>query len=136
MPLRMQELVGAAFLLVLAIMLTVFACTLIPGEKNTLIIMALVFYLFSPIPFALCGSMPQQNDFMSAGGNQEHPLVAIGHFLTGMFFAAGPCTALVLYHTENISAEAMLMSFGSGVFVVAAVFVILRAVAKPPEETF
>jgi hypothetical protein len=127
MPVQIGQLLGSAFLLVLAIMLTVFAITLVPEPRNALMIMALIFYLFSPVPYALCGIERRAGfDFMGGGSSQQSVLVPISHFLTGMFFTAGPCTALVLYHTGNNSWQSMILSFGSGVLLVAAVVLIIK----------
>ena len=133
MAVQIGQLLGAAFLLVLAIMLTVFAITLVPEPRNALMIMALIFYLFSPVPYALCG-IERRGGFDFMGGGQQSPLVPISHFLTGMFFTSGPCTALVLYHTGNNSWQSMLLSFGSGVLLVAAVLVIVKGSQQSSED--
>lgn len=135
MAVTIVQLLGSAFLLVLAIMLTVFACTLIPEPRNPLIVMALVYYMFSPVPYALCGidnSGGGGGAFLSTG--QQSPLLPISHFLSGMFFTAGPCTALVLYHTGNVSQGAMWLSFGSGALLVAAVLVMLKPTRSSSED--
>jgi hypothetical protein len=132
MAVQIQQLLGAAFLIVLAIMLTVFACTIIPDPKNPLIVLGLVFYMFAPVPFALCGLQQQQGFTML--GNQESPLLPISHFLTGMFFTAGPCLAVVLYHTGSVSATAMGMSFGSGALLLCAVYVLMKGSAPRDES--
>jgi ABC-type multidrug transport system permease subunit len=132
MAAQIQHLIGSAFLLVLAIMCTVFACTIIEGAKNPLIVLALVFYIFSPIPYFICGGTKGNNDVFASG--QESPLVPISHFLSGMFFTAGPCTAIVLYHAGQVSGGSMGLSLASGALLVAAVGVMIKGMAPANEN--
>lgn len=127
-----HDLMLSAFCVILGIMLTVFACTLIQPPRDPIVVMALVFYIFSPVPYFLCGAQGSQpQGFMNSGPS---PLVPISHWLTGAFFAAGPCSALVLYHIGRISMGAFFLSLGSGVMLVLAVMVLIRATRRSQTE--
>ncbi len=124
MALGIRELLIAAFLLVMSIMVTIFACTLVT-DGNGYPMLPLMFYLFTPVPFFLCGNKkPSSGDGFFTGSNYGETFYSLSHFLVGMFGASGPSVTLVLLHTEMIGWPAMLLSFGSAFLLVAAVCVI------------
>ena len=120
MALGIRELLIAAFLLVMSIMVTIFACTLVT-EKNAFPLLPMLFYIFAPVPFFLCG-VKKQAGFMDGGGSEM--MTNLSHFFTGMFAAGGPAMTMVLWHTDTIGWPAMLLSLGSAVLLVASVCVI------------
>jgi uncharacterized membrane protein YjdF len=127
-----RELILAAFLLVIAIMLTVFACTLIT-DHNAYPLIPLVFYAFIPVPAWLCITKSSTTGFGSNGGT---PMDNMGHFLLGLFAAAGPCMTLVLYHTDKMTLSAMLLCFGTAIFAAASALVLKRSMRERDSDMF
>jgi hypothetical protein len=101
-----RDLVISALLLVLALMLTILACTVLE-DHNAYPLLPLMFYLFVPVPMWLCA--PRQSSFSTGASGLQN----LGCFLIGIFAASGPSITVVLYHTGFMSLGAMLMSFGS-----------------------
>lgn len=127
-----RELIVAAFLLVVAIMLTIFACTLI-DDHNAYPLVPLVFYVFIPVPALLCITKQSTTGFGSSGGT---PMDNMGHFLLGMFAAAGPAMTLVLYHTDKMTLSAMLLCFGTAAFLAASAVVLKRSMRDRDSDAF
>ncbi len=126
------ELGACAFCVILSIMLIIFACTIIPEPRDPIIVLALVFYLFTPLPYGLCVMLPanksNSDSFMFDDDQpKENALVRGGQFFSGMFAACGPCLILVLWHLGSITGAAAGLGFGSGVFLIGAVAVIAVA---------
>lgn len=129
-----RELLVSAFLMVLSMMLTVFACTLIKG-KNAWPLLPMMFYFFTPVPFFLCVKRGG-NESILGGDNRADAFTNFGHFIAGMTCAAGPSMSFVLYHTGAINTAALLMSLGSAVLLAAAVGVIYAMAPKKSEYDF
>ena len=117
--LGIKELMATSFLLVLATMCTVFACTIIKGEKNPIVIMPLMFYIFAATPLALVGS-GRSDPFMGGSGNGLTWCARVGYWLCGGLTVCGPASAIVLYHTAQINGAALGLSLGSGLLLVIA----------------
>jgi hypothetical protein len=127
-----RELIVAAFLLVVAIMLTIFACTLI-DDHNAYPLVPLVFYAFIPVPAILCITKQSTTGFGSSGGSS---MDNIGHFLLGLFSAAGPCMTLVLYHTDKMTLTAMFLCFGTAFFLGASGLMLKRSMRERDNDLF
>ena len=132
------ELGASAFCVVLSIMLIIFACTIIPEPRDPIVVLPLIFYLFTPLPYGLCVALPANradDSLMGAeSGPRENALVRLGQFFSGMFAACGPCLVVVLWHTERITWAAALLAFGSAFFLVGAVVIIVIAAKKQRSE--
>lgn len=126
-----RELLLAAFLLVLAIMLTVFACTLIQ-DHNAYPLLPLMFYAFTPVPAFLCIRKSGSGGFSSGGSSSAFD--NMGHFFLGLFATSGPCMAAVLYHTEKMTLDAMLMCFGTAVLLAGSGYVLHRSLSSSREN--
>ena len=116
MSLKTRELFILAFLVIIAVLLSVFACTLVPGA-NAYPLMIMALYLFSPLPLFLCGQ--QREELFTDGGGAN--LANIAHFLFGVFFASGPALAFVLFHLGTMGLGALLLSLSSFVFLCGSI---------------
>ena len=125
----LRELLIAAFLLTMSLMLTIFACTLIE-DHNAWPLLPFVFYFFAPVPAFLCTR--RSDSIMESGGSSSFD--NFGHFLIGLCAASGPSMSLVQYHTGAITISAMFMSLGSAALLGAAVGVVMFTSSK--QEAF
>jgi hypothetical protein len=135
--LGIKELLVAAFLLTMSIMVTIFACTLV-ADSNAYPMAPLMFYIFAPVPFFLCG-VPKRDDggFMGGSGQSAGGMMAnVSHFLTGLFAAGGPSMSLVLYHTELIGWPALVMSLLSAFLLVCSCAVVHFSHQAGREDAF
>ena len=132
------ELGASAFCVILSIMLIIFACTIIPEPHDPIVVLPLVFYLFTPLPYGLCVMIPANRADSSLMGNddgpKETPLMRFGQFFSGMFGACGPCLVAVLWHTERITWQAALLAYSSAIFLVGGVVIIVMAAKKPKSD--
>jgi len=132
MAVGVRDLLIAAVLTTLGLMLTIFSCTLIPG-KNAWPLLPFLFYGFGVVPLFLCSGNAQPSFDGSASMSQG--FYSLGHFFVGMCLASGPCMSLVQYHTDMITGTALGLSLGSVAFLAGAMYVLFRAFAKPEDET-
>ena len=135
--LGIKELLAAAFLLVMSIMVTIFACTLVK-DSNAYPMAPLMFYIFAPVPFFLCGVPKPDNGggFMGGGQSAGSLMTSISHFLVGLFAAGGPSMSFVLYHTALIGWPALLLSLLSAVLLVGSCAVIHFSHQAGREDAF
>ena len=133
MAIGVKELLGSAFLLVLSIMCTVFACTIVHGHKNAIVLLPLMFYIFGPLPMLLCGVKPQSDSFMG-DNDASSTFTNIGHWLTGAFGVSGPCCALILYHTAQINQAALFLSLGSAILLIAAAGLLVHGMMAESQD--
>jgi hypothetical protein len=142
MPVGPFELGACAFCVIMSIMLVIFACTIIPEPRDPIVVLPLVFYLFTPLPYGLCVMLPANSAggdggaFMGEDRSQESSLVRGGQFFSGMMGACGPCLVAVLWHVGKITGAAAGLAFGSGVFLVGAVAIIVIAAKKGRQNEF
>eukprot|EP00755_Sulcionema_specki_P011604 Sspe_Gene.49406::Locus_26607_Transcript_2_2_Confidence_0.750_Length_525::g.49406::m.49406 len=116
-----KGLLLTAFLVVLAALMNIFACTVVGDTLWPLLI--LVVYIFSPLPLFLCVGNSQSDIFGSSGSGGFGPLA---HFLVGLFAASGPCLTIVLAHTGTIGGAAAAFSLMGGALFAAAVYLVRR----------
>lgn len=128
-----RELIVAALLLVVAVMLTVFACTII-SDHNAYPLLPLMFYAFTPVPLFLC--IKSQSASSGFGSSGSSAFDNVGHFLVGLFAASGPAMSVVLYHTDKMTLSAMLLCFGTAVFLAASSFVLGKSLRRQSEMDF
>jgi hypothetical protein len=134
MAVGVKELILCAFLLVLGILMTILAATVL-DNKNALVLLPLMFYIAGPMPMVLCGRAKPRQDFMMDGEtNFAEAFANFSNFMTGALTTSGPCLALVLYHIGTISGGALLLSFASAAFLCGAMGVIYHALKKPSED--
>lgn len=115
-----QTLIVSALSLVLGVLFIVLGSTVVENH-NALPLLCLIFYVFAPVPFFLCGFAHRDSDFSS----RRSFFQLIGLFIGGAFTASGPCLALVLYHVGSISRSAMLLTLASGLcFLISAKFLL------------
>jgi hypothetical protein len=124
----LRELLVAAFLLTLSLMLTIFACTLI-ADHNAWPLLPFAFYFFAPVPAFLCSK--RSDSIMDSGSSSFDNF---GHFLIGLCAASGPSMSLVQYHTGAITIGALFMSLGSAALLAAAVGVLMFSNSKQQDQ--
>lgn len=118
MGIGVRELLGCTFLLVLSLLLTILACTVIP-DHNAWPLLPWLFYFFVPIPAVAC--LRKQNDSLfNSESDVRGVLHNLGLFFVGVFAASGPCMIFVQYHTDMTTLVAMFMSLGSTILLAAA----------------
>eukprot|EP00760_Papus_ankaliazontas_P025201 PhM_4_TR2499/c0_g1_i1/m.89735 len=129
--LKSREIAVLAFLVVLSILMSILACTVV-SDANAFPIMVLALYIFSPLPLFLCGQQRSESVFDEGGVD----LVNVSHFLFGAFAAAGPACLVVLSHLGKISVGAALLSASSFVFLCITVGAALHFKNKADDDLF
>lgn len=125
-----RELLVAAFLLTMGLMVTILACTIIPNH-NAYPLLPLMFYAFTPIPALLC-LRKSNSGFGSSGPSTMENL---GNFMFGVFAASGPAITLVLYHTDYMTLTAMFMCFITAILIGASGYVLGKSM-KTSDDAF
>ena len=111
-----QGLLGAAFLVAVALLLQVLACTT-NHSAHPLYMMG--FYLFTPLPLFLCDG--KESDYGEGNGFR-----VLGNFVLGMFAISGPCLTMVLNHQEYINVGATVLSLSGGVLTAVSVVIVKK----------
>ncbi|EAN89287.1 hypothetical protein TcYC6_0119560 [Trypanosoma cruzi] len=112
----LRVLVLGAFLMVVAILLAILACTVV-ADKNARPLLPLFVSLITPLPFVLC-SRPQ-------GSFSEESLIdGLGLFLGGALVVSGPALTCVLYHVGAISFGAFFLSISSETLLALTAYVL------------
>ncbi|CCW70984.1 unnamed protein product [Phytomonas sp. Hart1] len=106
---RLRSLVGAALFFMLSVFLLILACTAV-SQSNAWPLVCFSFYCLATIPLYL--SM-QQSEFHTIDF-EEGSLNTLSLFLGGVCLISGPALTLVLYHTNNISISALILTWCSG----------------------
>ncbi|CCW64344.1 unnamed protein product [Phytomonas sp. EM1] len=106
---QLRSLVGSALFFVLSVFLVILACTT-ASQRNAWPLICFILYCLAIIPLNLAVKQWEYNimDFDEASFN------SLSLFLSGVCLASGPLLALVLYHTNNISVGALLLTWCSG----------------------
>eukprot|EP00796_Vickermania_ingenoplastis_P009276 gene9276-6521_t len=113
----MEPLILSALCLVIGVLLIVVASTVVEGH-NGWPLLCLIFYVFAPIPFFLCGGA-------SHGRGRITLFKMIGLFIGGCCASVGPLMALVLYHLGSMTGKALCFTLLSGVcFLINASFLL------------
>eukprot|EP01064_Diplonema_japonicum_P006752 TRINITY_DN14581_c2_g1_i1.p1 TRINITY_DN14581_c2_g1~~TRINITY_DN14581_c2_g1_i1.p1 ORF type:complete len:159 (+),score=16.79 TRINITY_DN14581_c2_g1_i1:69-479(+) len=100
-------LTGTAFMLGIAIMMNIFACTLV-DQKNTYPLLILFTQILAPLPLALCG-MQKSDDFSG-----DVPMFAfLGWFFTGCFLAVALGGPFAMLHEGSFTGQQLGLVLGS-----------------------
>lgn len=105
----LQPLLLSAFTLVVGVLLIVLGSTVVNGH-NGWPLLSLTFYVFTPVPFFLCGGGHR--------GDYQHRLSLfrmLGLFVGGVCATAGPALAVMLYRIGSLSLSALWLTLASGV---------------------
>eukprot|EP01059_Diplonema_ambulator_P013609 TRINITY_DN24152_c0_g1_i1.p1 TRINITY_DN24152_c0_g1~~TRINITY_DN24152_c0_g1_i1.p1 ORF type:complete len:153 (+),score=37.57 TRINITY_DN24152_c0_g1_i1:54-461(+) len=99
------QLTAAAFMFGIAIMMNVFACTLVK-DKNLYPLLILFVQFLAPMPLALCG--------MQKSMSAEPPMFAFfGWFLTGMFLSVALGAPFAMLHEGSFNGTQLGLALGS-----------------------
>lgn len=122
----LQQLIIGAFSLVIGVFLIVLASTVIK-DHNGWPLFCLIFYVFAPVPFFLCGGGADRHRSYHRHSSIFHML---GLFIGGACAAAGPSLALVLYHVNSIGGTALALTLASGVCFLISTLALLASSAS------
>jgi hypothetical protein len=134
MAVGMKELIFLAFMLVLGVLTTIFACTLVQPH-NAWPLVPLLCYLFAPVPAFLCSSSSSSESAAFMGDNSSSTFENFSHFLIGVTVASGPSIAIMLYHVGAIADGQLFLSLGSGsLFGIGVAYVIYKSNERPADS--
>ncbi|KAF2858457.1 vacuolar protein sorting 55 [Piedraia hortae CBS 480.64] len=111
----LKTIIILSFVLAIGILLVILSSAL---WQNYLPLLVVGVYIVAPIPNWICSRAGQRFDILDAEqGNYED----LGRFLTAFFVVMGIALPLVLFHTDQIRTEAMIMSIIGGLLIYSTI---------------
>ncbi|KAJ9622451.1 Vacuolar protein sorting-associated protein 55 [Taxawa tesnikishii (nom. ined.)] len=107
----LKTIIALSFVLAIGFLLVILSSAL---WHNYLPLLVVATYVIAPVPNWICARASNPDDFMDSGSNS---IVELGRFLTGFLVVMGIALPIVLAHTAQIHAQAMIMSIVGGLLI-------------------